>query len=182
MALIHTLKEKEHSLLKFSDTTGIDTSSGNEPTLSYSIGGTAQTPVVATAIGTCSNAYDGCWYSAQTVGLSAGDSVSYEWNVKDTAPTPNSATIGPYTFDVLDVTNAPSTDRKYQVLSEDVNSDDSYNAATNGFHYDRQMTYWEGDADEYLFEWDTSECGTTTTTSCFDEAAYGGSLIILSGG
>ena len=38
------------------------------------------------------------------------------------------------------------------------------------------MTYWEGDADEYLFEWDTSECGTTTTTSCFDEAAYGGSL------
>ena len=90
--------------------------------------------------------------------------------------TPNSATIGPYTFDVLDVTNAPSTDRKYQVLSEDVNSDDSYNAATNGFHYDRQMTYWEGDADEYLFEWDTSECGTTTTTSCFDEAAHGGSL------
>ena len=161
---------------KFSDATGIDTSSGNEPTLSYSIDGTAQTPVVATAIGTCSNAYDGCWYSAQTVALSAGETISYEWSVKDTASTPNSATIGPYTFDVLDVTNAPSTDRKYQVLSEDVNSDDSYNAATNGYHYDRQMTYWEGDADEYLFEWDTSECGTTTTTSCFDEAAYGGSL------
>ena len=57
---------------KFSDATGIDTSSGNEPTLSYSIDGTAQTPVVATAIGTCSNAYDGCWYSAQTVAPSAG--------------------------------------------------------------------------------------------------------------
>ena len=65
---------------KFSDATGIDTSSGNEPTLSYSIDGTAQTPVVATAIGTCSNAYDGCWYSAQTVALSAGETISYEWS------------------------------------------------------------------------------------------------------
>ena len=123
VAMDSYVEGKEAFFAKFSDATGIDTSSGNEPTLSYSIDGTAQTPVVATAIGTCSNAYDGCWYSAQTVALSA-ETVSYEWSVKDTASTPNSATIGPYTFDVLDVTNAPSTDRKYQVLSEDVNSDE----------------------------------------------------------
>jgi hypothetical protein len=151
----------------FSDDTGIDTSSTNAPTLQYAIDGVAQTDVEGTVIGTCTTSK--CHIKATTVAISAGQDVTYNWLVKDTASTPNSGVTSTFEFSVLDVANAPASDWKIQVLTEGVNSDDGYSHST---FYDRQLTYWEGSSNEYLHEWDTSDCGVGSA-ACFDTTGGG---------
>jgi plastocyanin/FlaG/FlaF family flagellin (archaellin) len=153
----------------FIDDTGIDTTSGNGPTLHYSVDGgvTSETPVEGDIIGTCST--QGCKVKAKTIVLSAGDDVEYYWSTADTnSPTANTGNTPTYTFSVEDVANAPANDRKLKILTEGVNSNDGSSHST---FYDRQLTYWEG-ANEYLHEWDTSDCGTGSS-ACFDTAGGG---------
>jgi len=153
----------------FTDDTGIDTTSGNGPTLHYSVdgGATSETPVEADYIGTCTS--QSCKVKATTIALSAGDDVEYYWSTSDTtSPTANSGNTPTYTFSVEDVLNAPANDRKLSILTEGVNSNDGSSHST---FYDRQLTYWEG-ANEYLHEWDTSDCGTGSA-ACFDTTGGG---------
>ena len=151
----------------FSDDTGVDTSAGNAPTLQYTIDNVAQTDVEGTVIGTCTT--QKCHIKAKTVAISAGEDVTYNWLVKDTASTPNTAATSSYDFSVIDVANAPAADWKMQILTEGVNSDDGSSHST---FYDRQLTYWEGASNEYLHEWDTSDCGTGSA-ACFDTTGGG---------
>ena len=152
----------------FSDDTGIDTTAGNGPTLVYTTDSWAtQTSTEADTIGTCTA--QKCHVKAQTSALVKGTDVEYYWSAKDTVSTPNAANTPTYTFSVEDVLNAPTNDRKLQILTEGVNSDDGYSHST---FYDRQLTYWEGASNEYLHEWDTSDCGTGSS-ACFDTTGGG---------
>ena len=153
----------------FTDDTGIDTTAGNGPTLHYTTDGwtTSETPLEGDVIGTCTS--QKCMVKAKTIAFSAGDDVEYYWRTTDTnSPTANVGDTSTFTFSVEDVDNAPANDRKIEILTEGVNSDDGYSHST---FYDRQLTYWEG-ANEYLHEWDTSDCGTGSS-ACFDTTGGG---------
>ena len=170
-----------------SDAAGVDTTSSGKPHLYYSVNGGSYTSVGATSIGAISGTTK-YRFKATTASISAGDSVDYFWAFQDLAQSagmansnnfgtdpaggtgsPSSATApsNPYTFEVEDIVNA-GTARKFTVLSTD-NYAGSYFSPSKFF--DRQMTYYD-DNDEYVFEFDTSDCGTGSANSCFYATSY----------
>ena len=162
----------------FSDMSGIDTTSANGPTLNYALNNGTWTSVSATTIGTCSSTTSDCKFKATTPSVDAGDYLEYYWKFQDLNQGSNGANVGydpvltgaqttptPYYFAVEDVADA-GTDQKMTVSTTDV-SGGGYNYPTV---LDRQMTYYDG-SDEYIFEFDTSSCGTGTQ-ACFDTTSY----------
>ena len=159
------------------DISGIDTTSSGAPHLHYSLNNGSYTAVKATTIGSCGSSDTECKFRATTGTLSTGDYVKYFWAYKDASATPNNATspsggdagnpssatapTSPYWFFVDDAANA-GNDMKFTVATTDVRAYTSSSAAVN---FDRQMTYYE-DSKEYVFEFDTSACGTGSS-SCF---------------
>ena len=165
---------------KLTDLSGIDTTSTNGVKLFYSINNGTWTSVSATTVQSCGTSATDCRFKASTPDLSAGDYVEYYWKFQDLNSGSNGANVGydpvppasasnPATwvqsnanyFFVDDVANA-GTAKKMTVLQTDVHSGSYY--SPQGYH-DRQMTYYDH-SDEYLFEWDVSNCGTGSY-SCF---------------
>ena len=158
--------------IKLHDNSGIDTTTSGGPFLYYKTSNSsAFSKVKATAIGTCSTSSSTCNFRATTSAIAKGDFVSYYWEYSDLASTPNSATTpsggatSPHWFYVEDVANAGSA-KKLQVLIKQ-RAAYTYNAPK---HFDQQMTYYDS-SDEYVFEFDTSNCGTGTN-SCFYTSSY----------
>ena len=163
------------------DLSGIDTTSTNGVKMFYSINNGTWTSVSATTIQTCTSTSTECRFKASTPDLSAGDYVEYYWKFQDLNSGSNGANVGydpapssgsttpqgnAHWFFVDDVANA-GTAKKFTVLQTDVHSGSYYNP--QGYH-DRQMTYYDH-SDEYLFEWDVSNCGTGSY-SCFYASSY----------
>ena len=159
------------------DISGIDTTSSGAPHLHYSINNGSYTAVKATTIGSCGSSDTECKFRATTGTLSTGDYVNYFWAYKDASATPNNATspsggdagnpssatapTSTYWFFVDDAANA-GNDMKFTISTTDVRAS-SYSSTS--INFDRQMTYYE-DSMEYVFEYDTSACGTGSN-SCF---------------
>ena len=166
------------------DLSGVDTTSTNGVTMSYSVNNGSWTSVSATTIQTCTSTASECRFKATTSDISAGDYVEYYWKFQDlnTAgganvgydPAPPASNSAPGTwvesnahyFFVDDITNAGNA-KKFTVLTTDVHSGSYY--SPQGYH-DRQMTYYDH-SDEYLYEWDVSNCGTGSY-SCFYSSSY----------
>ena len=170
---------------KLTDLSGIDTTSTNGVKMVYSVNNGTWTTVSATTIQSCSSTSTECRFKATTADISAGDYVEYYWKFQDLNSGSNGANIGydpappasattPSTwvqsnahwFFVDDVANA-GTAKKMTVLQTDVHSGSYF--SPQGYH-DRQMTYYDH-SDEYLFEWDVSNCGTGSY-SCFYSSSY----------
>jgi hypothetical protein len=115
------------------DLSGIDTTSANGVTMSYSINNGSWTSVSATTIQTCSLISSDCRFKASTADLSAGDYVEYYWKFQDLNsagganvgydPAPPASNSAPgtwvesnaHSFFVDDITNA-GTAKKFTVL------------------------------------------------------------------
>ena len=163
--------------ITLSDISGIDTTTANAPRLHYSINNGSYTAVAATTIGTCGSGANECDFRATTGSISTGDYVKYYWAYRDAAATPNNATMpggffsgspstapapsNPYWFFVDNAENA-GNDMKLTVSTTKVRA---YTTSSSSVSFDRQMTYYE-DSKEYVFEFDTSRCGTGSS-SCF---------------
>ena len=147
----------------------------------YSINNGSYTSVKASTVGTCGSGSTDCNFRATTADISTGEYVKYFWAYQDAASTPNMATspsggsgspssatapTSPYWFFVDDVANA-GNDKKLTLSMTDVRA---YTTTSTAKHFDRQMTYYE-DSDEYVFEFDTSNCGTGSN-SCFYTSSY----------
>jgi len=179
---ITSYKEGERTFFtNLKDNGGIDTTSSGAPHLHYSINNGSYTAVKATSIGTCGSSATDCSFRATTGSISTGDYVKYFWAYQDAASTPNMATspsggsgspstatapTSPYWFFVDDVDNA-GDDKKMTISMTDVRA---YTTTSTAKTFDRQMTYYE-DSDEYVFEFDTSDCGTGSN-SCFYTTSY----------
>ena len=163
------------------DNGGIDTTTSGAPHLHYSINNGSYTAVKATSIGSCGSSATDCNFRATTGSIATGDYVKYFWAYQDGASTPNmetspaggsgspstaTAPSSPYWFFVDDVVNA-GNDKKMTVTTTDVRA---YTTTSTAKTFDRQMTYYEG-SDEYVFEFDTSDCGTGSN-SCFYTSSY----------
>ena len=163
------------------DSSGIDTTTSGAPHLHYSIDNGSYTAVKATTIGTCNSSSTDCKFRATTADISTDEYVKYFWAFQDLAATPNAATSpsggsgtpstatapsSPYWFYVGDVEDA-GDDKKMTISTTDVRA---YTTTSTAKTFDRQMTYYE-DSDEYVFEFDTSECGTGSN-SCFYTSSY----------
>jgi flagellin-like protein len=170
-----------------SDSAGIDTTSSGNPRLYYKVNSGSWTGVSATSIGTCSSSAAKCQFKATTVSINAGDSVDYYWAFQDLAysagmaqsnnfatlpaggsgsPSSTTAPTNVFTFDVDDVANA-GTAKKMTILTTDVHAGNRF---TPTKWFDRQVTYYDS-SDEYVFEFDTSDCGTGAN-SCFYATSY----------
>ena len=179
---ITSYKEGERTFFtNLKDNSGIDTTSTGAPHLHYSINNGSYTAVKATTIDQCGSGSTDCNFRATTSSISTGDYVKYYWAYQDGAATPNMATSpaggsgspstasapsSPYWFFVDDAANAGS-DMKMTVSMTDVRA---YTTTSTANTFDRQMTYYE-DSDEYVFEFDTSDCGTGSA-SCFYTSSY----------
>ena len=171
------------------DNSGIDTTSSNGPKLVYSTDGgstwASTTYGLGTnnaldageviSIGTCSSTTTECKFKARTPKVEYGDDFRYYWKFEDLntgssghnvgympALTGTQTTPTAYQFDVIDPANAPTSSKKMTVLSTDVHAGSYYNPSG---YLDRQMTYYSAN-DEYFFEFDTSGCGTGSS-SCW---------------
>ena len=178
---ITTYKEGSRTFFaQLTDFTGIDTTTAGAPHLYYSVNGGSYTGVKATTIGTCSgsSARD-CKFKAETADLSHGDNVSYYWAFRDTTTSANMATSpsggtgtspssmsaapsSTYWFFVETPENATFAENKLTVSASKVSA---YPTTSPSATFDRQMTYYEN-SKEYVFEFDTSRCGTGSS-SCF---------------
>lgn len=167
--------------MKLTDLSGIDTTYANRPRLHYRVGHSDEreaspgmgpwTEISTETIGECSSSSTECKFKATIPGCSIGDYVEYYWSFQDlVSPTPHvgyapalsgSPPAAPYWFRIKYVTNA-GDNLKFTVLLTDVSA---YTQASPNRVFDRQMTYYE-DNDEYVFEFDTSDCGTGSS-SCF---------------
>ena len=159
------------------DISGIDTTSSGSPHLHYSLNNGSYSAVKATSVGSCGSSDTECQFRATTGTISTGDYVKYFWAFKDNSATPNNATspsggdagnpsaatapTSPYWFMVEDKDNAGNA-MKFTVSTTDVRA---YTTSSTAKTFDRQMTYYE-DSKEYVFEFDTSDCGTGSN-SCF---------------
>jgi len=178
--------------IELTDLSGIDTTSSGAPTLHYSTdnGSTWSSTTYGlgtnsqfdagelVSIGTCGTTDTTCRFKARTPDLSVGDEFQYYWEYQDLAPTtqtppgPNTGyepaltgtqtTPTPYSFNIVDYNNAPTSHKKLTTLSTDVHASSYF--SPQGF-LDRQMTYYSH-SDEYFFEFDTSGCGTGSQ-QCF---------------
>ena len=182
--------EGERTLFtKLTDMSGIDTTSSGAPVLYYSTnGGTSWSTTTyglgsnnqfdageLVSIGTCSSTAQDCRFKARVPDLSYGDDFQYYWKYQDLNQGSNGANVGydpaltgtqtsptPYQVDIVDPANAPTSHKKMTVLTTDVHAGSYFNPQG---YFDRQMTYYS-DSDEYFFEFDTSNCGTGSS-SCF---------------
>ncbi|RJU82349.1 MAG: type IV pilin [Candidatus Poseidoniales archaeon] len=154
----------------------IDTTAANGPKLWYSIDNSNYISAPATLMSSVCNAKEQtCAFTAQTIHLSHGNVVDYYWTYQDasapTASKPNQGANPTQTstvqFTLVDPLNA-GTAQKMTTLVENVKANYDGGAKTPGNTIDRQMTYF-ADTNEYLFEFDTSECETYTSAgySCF---------------
>ena len=161
-----------------SDMSGVNTTSTNGPALHYSLNNGTWSSVSASSIGTCTLTSSSCRFKATTPSVDAGDYLEYYWKFQDLNTGSNGANVGydpaltgaqttptPFYFAVEDIADA-GTDQKFTVSTTDV-SGGGYNYPTV---LDRQMTYFDG-SDEYLFEFDTTSCGTGSQ-SCFYTSSY----------
>jgi len=165
------------------DSSGILTTSTGAPHLHYSMNNGSYTAVKATTIGTCGSADTSCQFSATTGDIQEGDYVKYYWAFQDLASSPNgetdpatgsdsgtsstaSAPSSTHWFFVDSPDNAGNA-KKLTTLATNVHAGSYY--SPNGF-FDRQMTYYDN-SDEYVFEFDTSRCGTGSS-SCFYATSY----------
>ena len=179
---ITSYKEGERTFFTtLKDASGIDTTTSGAPHLHYSIDNGSYTAVKATTLGTCNSSSTDCKFRATTSDISTDEYVKYFWAFQDLAATPNAATSpaggsgtpstanapsSPYWFYVGDVEDA-GDDKKMTITTTDVRA---YTTTSTAKTFDRQMTYYE-DSDEYVFEFDTSECGTGSN-SCFYTSSY----------
>ena len=182
--------EGERTLfIKLTDMSGIDTTTSGAPQLHYTTdGGTTWSSTTyglgsnnqfdageLVSIGTCSSTTTECRFKARVDALSFGDDFQYYWKYQDLNQGSNGANVGyepaltgtqttptPYQVDIVDPANAPTSHKKMTVLTTDVHAGSYFNP--QGF-FDRQMTYYSH-SDEYFFEFDTSSCGTGSS-SCF---------------
>ena len=182
--------EGERTLfIKLTDMSGIDTTTSGAPQLHYTTdGGTTWSSTTyglgsnnqfdageLVSIGTCSSTTTECRFKARVDDLSYGDDFQYYWKYQDLNQGSNGANVGyepaltgtqttptPYQVDIVDPANAPTSHKKMTVLTTDVHAGSYFNP--QGF-FDRQMTYYSH-SDEYFFEFDTSSCGTGSS-SCF---------------
>ena len=158
------------------DLSSIDTTATGSPHLHVALNNQSFTAYKATTIGTCGSTTTECMFRATTPDLSYGDYVEYYWAYQDANSAPNMATnptggsgvpatasapSNPHWFQIEDPANA-GTEMKFTVSATDVRTYNSYSTVVT---YDRQMTYYEN-SEEYVFEFDTSACGTGTS-SCF---------------
>ena len=154
----------------------IDTTTANGPKLWYSIDNSNYISVPGTLMSSVCNAKEQtCAFTAQTQHLSHGNVVDYYWSYQDaSAPTatkpnqgPNPTQTSTVQFTLVDPLNA-GTAQKLTTLVENVKANYDGGAYTPGHTIDRQMTYY-ADTNEYLFEFDTSDCETYTSagSSCF---------------
>jgi plastocyanin len=182
---------KEGSRMMFTtleDMSGIDTTSTGAPHLYYSINNGSYTAVKATTIGTCGSSDSSCQFKAKmgstgggNPSITTGDFVNYYWAFQDLASTPNTATdpsggsgtpstaTAPsttYWFFVDDVANAGNA-QKMTVLIEDRYAGSAFSPNK---YFDQQLTYYDN-SDEYVMEFDTSDCGTGSN-SCFYATSY----------
>jgi hypothetical protein len=125
------------------DLSGIDTTSTNGVTMSYSVNNGSWTSVSATTIQTCTSSASECRFKATTADISAGDYVEYYWKFQDLNsagganlgydPAPPASNSAPGTwvesnahyFFVDDITNAGDA-KKFTVLTTDVHSGSYY--------------------------------------------------------
>ena len=169
------IEGKRTFFISLADMSGVDTTSGNAPTLYYAIDNGTYTAVTASTIGSCTTASSSCQFSAQTGDISAGDYVTYYWKYQDLNSGSNGANVGytpaltgtqttptPFWFFVDSVDNAGSAKKLVQ-LTTDVHAGSYF--SPQGF-LDRQMTYYDSN-DEYYFEFDTSNCGTGSSSCWF---------------
>jgi len=167
------------------DGSGIDTTTTGAPHLYYSLNNGSYTAVKASTIGTCSTTDTACKFKATTGSISTGDYVNYFFAFQDlntgsngknfeTLPTggsgsPASATAPSttYNFFVDDVTNA-GTAKKMTI-----HMDERYagSAFTPSKYFDQQMTYFEP-SDEYVVEFDTSNCGSGSSACWYTSSYY----------
>lgn len=177
---ITTYKEGSRTIFAhLKDFTGIDTTTAGAPHMYYSVNNGSYTSVKATTIGTCSSSSNDCKFKAETSDLSAGDYVKYFWAYRDTSSSANQGTSpsggtgtspssittapsSPSWFFVDTPDNAPFAENKLSVSMTKVSA---YPTTSPQATFDRQMTYYEG-SKEYVFEFDTSRCGTGSS-SCF---------------
>ncbi|MAK77769.1 MAG: hypothetical protein CL992_00600, partial [Euryarchaeota archaeon] len=179
---ITSYKEGERTFFTtLKDGSGIGTTSTGAPHLHYSVNNGTYTAVKATTLGTCGSSATDCQFKASTGNIQAGDYVKYYWAFQDAAATPNTATdpaggsgspstatapSSPYWFFVDDVVNA-GNEKKMTVLITDRYAGSSSSPSK---YFDQQMTYYDG-SHEYVFEFDTSDCGTGGS-SCFYTSSY----------
>ena len=163
------------------DISGIDTTSGNEPTLYYRVNNaTTWSNQAATTLGTCGTSDTTCKFKAATGSISAGDYVEYYWKFRDLNQGSNGANVGyepalttgqttptPYYFFVDDVANAGNA-KKMTILTTDVHAGSQFNPSG---YMDRQITYFDN-SHEYVFEFDTSSCGTGSAACWYTSSYY----------
>ena len=165
-------KGKRTLFMTLNDPSGIDTTLNNRPRLHCRVTPDLTFTELSTeTIGTCNSSSIECKFKATTPDVSIDDELEYYWSFQDlNSPTPNvgyapalkeaQTTPDPYSFKIIDVANA-GDDEMFTVLLTDVSA---YSLPPTRF-FDRQMTYYE-DNHEYVFEFDTSDCGTGSS-SCF---------------
>ena len=163
------------------DMSGIDTTSGNEPTLYYRVNNASTwTSQAATTLGTCGTSDTDCKFKATTTSISAGDYVEYYWKFRDLNQGSNGANVGyepaltsgqttptPYYFAVEDVVDAGNA-KKMTILTTDVHAGSAFNPSG---YMDRQITYFDN-SHEYVFEFDTSNCGTGSAACWYTSSYY----------
>jgi FlaG/FlaF family flagellin (archaellin) len=182
--------EGERTLfIKLTDMSGIDTTSSGAPSLYYSTDGGSSWSSTSyglgsnsqfdagelVSIGTCASSATDCKFKARVDSLAYGDDFQYYWKYQDLNQGSNGANVGyepaltgtqttptPYQVDIVDPANAPTSHKKMTVLTTDVHAGSYFNPSG---YFDRQMTYYSH-SDEYFFEFDTSGCGTGSS-SCF---------------
>ncbi|HIO86098.1 MAG TPA: hypothetical protein EYN42_02170, partial [Candidatus Poseidoniales archaeon] len=193
--LITHRAEQRTFWLQLKDVTGVDTTSSGGPSLSYSVDNGSWTNVHATTLGTCVAGY-WCNFRAVIPAVQEGEYVEYFWAFQDLKGSIPGSTGNP-NFKTLPIggtgtpssVTAPSSPYNYFVQPDEdadvFNSDGTGNnkwqlkidALTNFRYYsvyrymDEQLTYYE-DTQEYIWEYDTSSCGSGNN-QCFNiNAAY----------
>jgi len=188
--LITHRAEKRTFWFSLKDGTGVDTTASGGPTLNYAIDNGSWTSVSASTLGTCLAGY-WCNFRVSIPDVSEGDYVEYFLafqDLKGTAPgttgipnfktlpvggtgSPSSVTAPstPYSYFVQPVEEASAfnsdgtKNNKWQIKIDQLTSYRYYSVYR---YYDEQLTYFE-DTGEYIWEYDTSNCGTGSN-SCFN--------------
>jgi len=177
---ITSYKEGERTMFFMGeDMSGILTTATGIPHLHYRVNNASSyTAVKSTTIKTCGSSDTECRFKATTAYINEGDYVDYYWAFQDMASTPNgetdpatgsdsgtsstaSAPSSTYWFFVDSPDNAGNA-KKLTTLSTDVHAGNYFNPSG---YFDRQVTYYDN-SHEYVFEYDTSNCGTGSS-SCF---------------
>ncbi len=170
---ITTFKEGARTFfIDLKDNAGIDTTASGGPFMYYNVDNGTYIKVSASTIGTCSTTTARCQFRATTSALTNGDYVTYYWEYSDLAATTNTGTTpsggssSPHWFQIDSIDDAGSA-KKLQVQLEQRSA---YSAFAPQKYFDQLMTYYDS-SDEFVFEFDTSDCGTGSQ-SCFYTSNY----------